>query len=265
MSLATLDRLRVFPIKSLDGVDVDATRLGDAGGLAGDREFAIVDGEYVNGKRERAIHRVSAAYDLDARTVSLAAPGTDDGAFHLDGDREGIERWLGEFLGYDVSLVAERPGGYPDDTEAAGPTVISTATLRAVASWFDGIDADGMRRRLRANVELGADDPFVEDRLFGSRGEHVAFTVGGTRLEGVNPCQRCVVPSRDPDTGEERPGFRKRFVERRRETLPEWSDGDRFDHPFRVMVNTTVPESARGEPLRVGDEVAVQGTVAIEA
>ncbi|QLG62432.1 MOSC domain-containing protein [Halorarum salinum] len=257
-----LDRVRVFPVKSLDGVDVDAATLG-AGGLERDREFAVVDaeGEYVNGKRERGIHRVSAEFDLDPRAVALAAPGMADATFDLDGDRGGMTDWLGEFLGYEVSVVAERPGGYPDDTEAAGPTVISTGTLREVASWFDGVDPEGMGRRLRANLVLGADEPFFEDRLFASRGERVRFAVGGTRLEGVNPCQRCVVPSRDPDTGEEHPGFREQFVRMRRETMPDWSGGDRFDHDFRVMVNTAVPDGSRGAELRVGDPVEVLDAV----
>ncbi|QLG26923.1 MOSC N-terminal beta barrel domain-containing protein [Halorarum halophilum] len=254
----TLDRIRVFPVKSLDGVDVDAARIGP-GGLDPDREFAVLDadGEYVNGKREREIHRVRAEFDLDARLVGLAAPGMDDATFHLDDDRAAMADWLGEFLGYEVSLVAERPGGYPDDTEAHGPTVISTGTLGEVASWYDGITVEGMRRRLRANLELAVPEPFAEDRLFTSRGERVGFRVGDARLEGVNPCQRCVVPSRDPDTGEEYPGFRERFVEKRRATMPEWSGGDWFDHDFRLMVNTAVPADAHGEELRVGDPVEV--------
>ncbi|WP_277552735.1 MOSC domain-containing protein [Halobaculum limi] len=266
-SLATtLDRVRVYPIKSLDGVDVDAATLADGGGLAPDREFALLDadGDYVNGKNERRIHRVRADIDLDARMVGLDAPRDDDApaaaTFHLDDDRTGIETWLTEFLDYDVSMVGERAGGYPDDTELTGPTVISLGTLRVVASWYDGVSVDSMRRRLRANVELATREPFAEDRLVGELGERVRFRVDDTDLLGVNPCQRCVVPSRDPDTGAETDGFRTRFVERRRETMPPWSGGGRFDHYFRLMVNTVVPESSVGGTLRVGDDVRLVGT-----
>ncbi|WP_435066004.1 MOSC domain-containing protein [Halobaculum sp. EA56] len=263
----TLARLRVFPVKSLDGVDVEAADLAPGGGLLPDREFAFLDadGDYVNGKNERRVHRVDADVDLDARTVRLAAPhdgadAPDPGTFHLDDDRAAVESWMASFLGYEVSMVGERAGGYPDDTELSGPTVISTGTLREVASWFDGVTVDSMRRRLRANVELASDEPFFEDRLVGEPGERVRVRVGDADLLGVNPCQRCVVPSRDPDTGEELDGFRTRFIRKREETMPEWSGGGRFDHAFRLMVNTVVPEASVGETLRVGDEVRILDT-----
>ncbi|WP_348609411.1 MOSC domain-containing protein [Halobaculum rarum] len=264
----TLDRIRVFPIKSLDGVDVDAAALASGGGFSRDREFALVDadGDYVNGKNERRIHRVSAEFALDARTVSLAAPHDADApapaTFHLDDpdEREGVASWVGEFLGYEVALIGERTGGYPDDTELTGPTVVSRGTLREVASWFDGVTVDSMRRRLRANVELASEEAFVEDRLVAEPGKRVRFRVGDAELLGVNPCQRCVVPSRDPDTGAEFDGFRTRFIRKREETMPGWSGGGRFDHAFRLMVNTVVPGGSVGGTLRVGDDVRSLGT-----
>ncbi|WP_368409248.1 MOSC domain-containing protein [Halomarina litorea] len=139
--------------------------------------------------------------------------------------------------------------------------MVSTATLREVASWFD-VSVDSARRRFRANLEVGAPDvpPFWEDRLVADHGEAVAFRVGEAELLGVTPCQRCVVPSRDPNTGAETPGFRERFLERRAATRPEWLDTDRFDHYFRLMVNTHVPESEVGVALSVGDPVEVLGT-----
>lgn len=264
----TLDRLRVYPIKSLDGVDVDAADLGAGGGLASDREFALLDadGDYVNGKSERRIHRVRADFDLDARTVRLAAPH-DEGpetpetaTFSLDDGHTGIESWMTAFLGYEVSMVGERAGGYPDRTRLHGPSVVSTGTLREVASWYDGVSVDSMRRRLRANVELASGEAFFEDRLVAEPGERVRVRAGDVDLFGVDPCQRCAVPARDPDTGEEYPDFRTRFIERREATMPSWSGGGRFDDVFRVMVNTAAPEASVGGTLRVGDAVRVVGT-----
>ena len=263
-------RLTTFPVKSLDGTDRDRAELLPNGGLATDREFALfdADGDYVNGKRERAIHRVRSRFDPDTGTLSVDAPEMESATFELtDGDRQRASAWFGEYLGYPVELRRDRAGGFPDDTTLSGPTVLSTATIREVASWFDDVDTEGMRRRLRANVELGAAEsagedplpPFWEDRLYAGEGESVAFTIGGVEFRGVNPCQRCVVPTRDPDTGAETPGFRERFVERREATLPEWADRDRFDHFFRLMVNTVVPESSVGAAIAVGDRVAVDG------
>ncbi|ELZ82933.1 hypothetical protein C453_13016 [Haloferax elongans ATCC BAA-1513] len=255
----TLDRIAVYPVKSLDPEFVETADVVENGGLGGDREYAIfdADGNYVNGKRERAIHRIRSSVDLDDRTVHLSAPGLDDYRGHID-EADG---WLSSYFGYDVELRRDTAGGFPDDTSATGPTVISTATIETVASWFEGVDTDEMRRRLRPNLELDAPDPFWEDHLFDTRETTVEFEVGDVSFRGVNPCQRCVVPTRDPDTGAETPDFRTTFMTRRRETLPEWSGGDWFDHDFRLMVNTSVPDSSWGDTLAVGDEVVVGDVV----
>lgn len=291
---AVVRRLTTFPVKSLDGCDRESVRVVSNGGLDGDREFALFDsaGDFVNAKRERSIHRLRADFDPETRTLRVVVPasgrvqekdetrpatkvtaGTNAAAsaetFDVDdgADRARLTDLFSEYFGYEVSLRRNREGGFPDDAEASGPTVVSTATLREAASWFEGIDVDGMRRRLRANVELGASEgaeadddrlpPFWEDRLFDRRGRVVDFSIGDVRFAGVNPCQRCVVPSRNPDTGAAYDGFRETFVRRRRETMPAWGESDWFDHDFRLMVNTRVDESSWGETLAVGDEVTV--------
>ena len=83
----------------------------------------------------------------------------------------------------------------------------------------------------------------------------VPFRIGGVTIHGVNPCQRCVVPPRDPETGEAIPDFSPIFRTKREETLPAWAARSRFNHFYRLAVNTRVPESEVGKVLRVGDEV----------
>ncbi|WP_152041627.1 MOSC domain-containing protein [Salinigranum salinum] len=278
-----LARITTYPVKSLDGLDRDRTGFrGQA--LAHDREYALVDddGDYVNGKRERAVHGLRSEFDPDRRRLRLwtseheprtfslsgaGGDGADSGPEVVDGhgagdetDGDALEEWLSDYFGYPVSLRRDATGGFPDDTAAAGPTVISTATIETVASWFPSISAGEMRRRLRANLEIGGVPAFWEDRLFDDRDHVVRFSIGDVTFEGVNPCQRCVVPTRDPDTGEETPGFRERFVERRRETMPSWSGGDWFDHHFRLMVNTRVVGDTQGRGVAVGDPVRVGDT-----
>ncbi|KAB1188246.1 MULTISPECIES: MOSC domain-containing protein [Haloferax] len=261
--VATLERIAVYPVKSLDPEFVERTAVVENGGLSGDREYAIfdADGNYVNGKRERSIHRIRSSVSLADETIRLSAPDCED--YH--GPIADADDWLSAYFGYDVELRRDPAGGFPDDTTASGPTIISTATLEQAASWFDGIDTDEMRRRLRPNLELDAPDPFWEDHLFDSRETSVEFTIGSVSFAGINPCQRCAVPTRDPDSGEDTPGFRETFVTKRRETLPEWSGGDWFDHDFRLMVNTVVPEASWGESLTVGDHVAVGDVVPVDA
>jgi len=256
-----LARITVYPVKSLDGCTVDSVTVGERGALTLDREYAIfdADGAYVNGKATAAVHRLDAAFDPATHDLTVGKPGADERrTFRLRSERGrgDASEWLSAFFGEPVTVERDGRGGYPDDTEIHGPTVISTGTVRAVADWFD-LPPANVRRRFRANLELDAAEPFWEDRLFANHGEVVRFTVGDVPLDGVNPCQRCVVPSRDPDTGEEIEGFRERFIEKREETLPEWTPSDRFDHPFRLMLNTDVPESAWGAALSVGNTVTV--------
>ena len=266
--MAHLERILVYPIKSLDSVWVEQAEFVTSGGLEWDRRFAIVDdaGGYVNGKRDATIHRIRVEYDLEPGTITISAAAPDgsgrgrsidEQTFHLEVDRRAIEELLTDFFGYPVQLVRDDAGGFPDDTDAAGPTVISTATLDAVAGWFDDVDASEMCRRLRPNLVVGDVEAFWEDHLFDVPGRVVPFDVGDVRIHGVNPCQRCVVPSRDPDTGESIEGFRETFVEHRKATLPEWANEEWFDHYFRVMVNTRVPESSWGERIEVGETVTV--------
>ncbi len=263
MASPTLRRITTFPLKSLDPLDRQSARIVENGALDGDREFALFDasGAYVNGKATAAVHRLRTEFDPDTRRATVAPPDGEAVTASVD-DPEGRERLtavLESHFGEPVSLRRDAAGGFPDDQTASGPTVISTATLREVASWFPGVDVDGVRRRFRANLEIGSVPAFWEDRLFSDRDHVVAFDVGDVRFRGVNPCQRCVVPSRDPDTGAPTGGFRETFVRKRRETMPEWSGGERFDHDYRLMVNTVVPSSEWGKTIRVGDAVERRG------
>jgi len=255
--MARLETLRVYPVKGLDGVAVDEAEILDGGTLAHDREFALFDAadEVINGKGTPRVHDLTAAYDPDTRTLT-AETGTETVAFDLETDRGAAADWFGEFFDADLTLTRDTSLGYVD-RRGMGPSVVSTATLRTVASWFDDLSVAGVRRRLRSNVEVSGVPAFWEDRFVGDAAP--AFEVGGVRFEGVTPCGRCVVPQRDPDTGEPTPEFRERFVERRRETFPKWADESAFDHQYTVTILTSVPPAHRGETLRVGDSVSVIG------
>jgi uncharacterized protein YcbX len=269
-----LSRLTIYPIKSLDPEECDSVRIAERGRLALDREYAIVArsadeehdpetssvggrGAYMNGKRTDAVHRLRSTFDPESGTLALRINGEENRhEFDID-DSPDLNAWLSEYFDQPVSVRRESTGGYPDDRALSGPTVISTATLQEVASWFPSIDVDGMRRRFRANIEIDGVPAFWEDRLFAGYDEHVTFCIGSVRFEGVNPCQRCVVPTRDPDTGKQTMGFREIFIERRKATVPEWVDRERFDHHYRLMVNTRVPKPEEGKTIHIGDTVEI--------
>lgn len=248
----------IYPIKSLDGVAVTGATVLESGALEHDREFAIVDekGNFVNGKRNAKVHLLRSSFEPDFKTISLQIQGTDQKfAFHLDKERTALETWLSDYFGFPAKLVQNCVTGFPDDTNASGPTIISTATLEIVASWFPSLSVDEMRHRLRANLEIGEVPPFWEDRLFAQADSSVQFQIGEVIFEGINPCQRCVVLTRDAITAQAYPNFQKQFVAKRKETLPSWVETTRFNHFFRLSVNTRVPASEAGKILSQKDEI----------
>ncbi|WP_276272839.1 MOSC domain-containing protein [Haloarcula litorea] len=256
--MAHVERLTVYPVKALDGVDRERARVLPGGTLAHDREFALfdADGDVVNGKRTARVHDVETDYDPGERTLRAAAPdhGTEQFALGTEAGRTAAAEWFGEVFDAEVELRRDTDLGYVDRREM-GPSVVSTATVAELAGWFEELTVDGARRRLRANVEVGGVPAFWEDRFVGE--DAPAFEAGGVRIEGVTPCGRCVVPERDPDTGDPTPEFRQRFLERREATFPEWADAEAFDHYFTLMLIARVPERDRGATLAVGDEVTV--------
>jgi uncharacterized protein YcbX len=156
-------------------------------------------------------------------------------------------------------LARNAAQGFPDDQDASGPTIISTATLEAICTWFPGLDLAETRRRFRANLEIAGVPAFWEDRLYGPPGQPRFFRVGAVRFEGVNPCARCAAPSLNSLTGElALANFAQSFAERRSKSLPEWAERVRFDHYYRAAVNTRIPLSESGKSIYLFDEAVLE-------
>lgn len=316
--MPTLDRITVYPVKSLDGVEVEASRLLPGAGLEHDRRWQFVDleGRVVNAKRTAVLHAIRAEYAIDGLAAAVdgvagEAPGSlpplgpnvialaIDPAAVAAAAVPGIERlaglaadvfplvpgsagpcgWLSEALGFGVLLLERLDGGFPDDREASGPTLVSTATLATVARWF-GFDLDEARRRFRVNLEVGGCDAFWEDTVASpawleipsladlSPGlpadpyaglpppEPRELTVGEVRLVATNVCRRCVVPTRDSRTAAATEQFRDAFEAWRGRSLRADVDASAWSHLYRLAVNT----SAFGHGVvRVGDTISGTG------
>ncbi len=289
-----LSGIRLHPIKSLDPVSVTEARIGPGGGLEFDRAWALfsVDGRWVNGKRTAAMHLIRAAYAPDLSSVTLAVPGDrrhiPARTFPFPGGAEDAAEWFSVYFEQQI-LVRHAPEGFPDDNIANGPTIISTASLQAVCDWFPGMTLENTRQRFRTTLEIdGADETgggasskinadiggakvaansasangrlpaFWEDQLYGEDERSVVrFSIGEVNFEGSNPCARCPVPARDPQTAEDLVGFQKRFSDLRRQTLPPWAPVARFDHFYRLAVNTRVSLTERSKRLTVGDPLVL--------
>lgn len=253
--MPTLNKILIFPIKSLDGVFVNNTRITSGGSLEMDREFAIFDqqGKIVNAKQNAKIHQVRSQFDLSQRQVTLSVQGLNSQSFSLDHEQAKINHWLGNCLGFPVTLQQDQNTGFPDDPQSPGPTIISQASLETVASWFPGLSVESMRSRFRTNLEFSDTEPFWEDILYSEPKQNQPFYLGSIAIFGINPCQRCIVPTRDQQTGEQMPQFQRIIRDRRRESLPDWADATVFNHYYRLAVNTRIPTSEAGRTLNVGD------------
>ncbi len=78
----------------------------------------------------------AAAFDAEIREIRLWQNRESSPAqFYFDAP-EKIEKWLGEFFRFAVTLRREPQKGFPDDREAFGPTITSDAGLREIQNGF---------------------------------------------------------------------------------------------------------------------------------
>lgn len=296
--MPTLDRITIYPVKSLDGVEVEEARVLACGALEHDRRWRLVDcdGRVLNAKRSAVFAAVRAVFDLEARRIELfvderalaaaALPraerdrlsGLARESFLLVPGQGGPCGWLAEALAGDVLLEERAEGGFPDDREAPGPTLVSTASLSEVARWF-GIDLEEARRRFRMNLEIGGCEAFWEDAVASPAREPPLpslldlpeglaadpyadmpppeprqFAIGEVRFRATNVCRRCVVPSRDSRSGAVTEHFRDAFEAWRRRGLRPDVDASGWGSLYRLGVNTRA--ASAGGKVRVGDGAA---------
>lgn len=276
-----VSKLFVYPVKSLDSINCDRVTILESGALKGDRTWAICDlqGNFVNGKRNAKVHSLrcrsssgavrpsdwalSAAlasrsqFNLNSNNLKLQIQGTNIAEYNLIEQQTELCDWLADYFGFPVKLEQNLDMGFPDDTVSPGATIVSTATLEAIASWYLELDVADIRRRFRANIELAGVPAFWEDNLFTTADSTVEFKIGEVEFMGVNPCQRCIVVTRDPQTGKAYPKFQKTFITQRKNTLPESVERSRFNHYFRLAVNTRLSPSEAGKVIQIGDPITL--------
>jgi uncharacterized protein len=258
-----LAQIIIYPIKSLDGKVVDRSKISAGGALEFDRRWAIVDadGKVVNAKRTAKIQQIRSQFDfVESENRLLVSLSTGDNSnsqiFCLTTELDEIANWLRDFFGFPVSLIENAIVGFPDDLAAYGPTIISTATLLAICEWFPDLDLAEVRRRFRTNLELSDVPAFWEDRLFGAPGEAVNFNLGNVQFQGINPCQRCIVPTRNSLTGNVTAKFQQIFSQHRQQTVPTGINRSRFNHFYRLAVNTQIPDREADKYLNTGDLIS---------
>jgi hypothetical protein len=295
-----LTGITIYPVKSLDGVDVSEISVLDQGALSNDRRWRLVDdeGQVVNAKRQSKIQQIRSTYEIFPSTDGISHGKRSGGhfislwveentlagvtervveTFPLVPGRDGPCEWLSDVLQMRVFLQENINGGFPDDCDASGPTLISSETLSEVASWFD-LSMSEARRRFRTNLEISLTGepvssvdqkfvgPFWEDTLSQSAidvhsysaSEHIPevpvevvdagrlVVIGKVAFRVRSVCRRCVVPTRDSYTGVKDSAFRDIFEARRGQMLPSGISTQNWSSYFRLGVNL-VPERGYAE------------------
>jgi uncharacterized protein len=208
---ATVTGLAFTPVKGLRLCTVEALTIGERG-VIGDRRFYVIDARdrMVNGKTIGALSAVVARVDgerleLDFPDGRVVAEEVRDGApirtrFYslMREDRLVDGPWaaaLSEHVGQPLRLVQVAPGRSAIDRGAlGGVSVISRASLARLAAEADVPTIDG--RRFRMTVEIDGVDAHAEDAWIARR-----VRIGGALVRVRGNVGRCLITSRDPDTG----------------------------------------------------------------
>ena len=257
--MADLSKIYIYPVKSLEGLEVENIAITAKGALNHDREFALVDdnGKFINGKKYPSIHFIRAIYNLQEMFICLSLNDkTEQTYFNLLHQQDEIGKWFSEYFNTNIRFIHNPQSGFPDDTDAYGPTIVSRASIKEVAGWFS-FSEEEIIKRFRPNLIIEGTAPFWEDMLYGVEGEGKNFSIGEVSLKGTNPCNRCVVPTRNQDNSEQYPDFQKIFMDMRKKYLPEWAVISRFNHFYKFCVNTQIPYSEEGKTIKINDQVSI--------
>jgi uncharacterized protein YcbX len=205
--------LLVTPVKSLRVTAREEVAVGPAGVLENRRFFLVdADGRMVNGKRLGALQSVVAEYSHDARELAMRFP---DGRV-LRGEVASGEPLVARFhstampgrtvegpwsaalsrhAGAPLRLVeSDLPEGAVDRGGGGTVSLVSRATLERLAAEAGAGSVDG--RRMRMLVEIDGVGAGEEDGWIGR-----PLRIGGAVITLTGHTGRCVVTTRDPESG----------------------------------------------------------------
>jgi uncharacterized protein YcbX len=278
MSSGTLTAIHLHPVKSCRRVEVQEATVA-AGGLAGDREWQVVDEEGA-ALTQRSCPRLALVHPtllegglrLHAAghgTVEAARPGRADRVVHaLLGDEvpvgdggDDAARWLTELIGAPCRLVALcSPDARHIDLVPSQAVSLADATPVLVAN--EASHRDLQRRAVEPfGVERFRPNLIVDGSPAWSEDTWATFSIGAARLSAVVPMPRCAMPQVDQDTAERQrePALALR-AHRWCTDAPELAEGWRrfFQGKGLFGLGATIAEP--GTVVRVGDPLDVQST-----
>jgi Uncharacterized Fe-S protein len=258
----TLSRITIYPIKSLDGISLQKAKITEGGCLLHDREYAISDetGNFIIGKTNPLVHTLRSAIDFETETVSFRRQNeTTWNQFHLQREKTEIQSYLAHYFGIPIRFNKNSTGRFMDIPDISGVTILSTSSLQSVSKWYTDMNINETRKRFRATIEIEGVHAFWEDHLFSKEGSGIEFKVGDVTMFGMSPRARCVVPTRNPETGEVTHAFPKTFARHRAASQPEWSTLNDYGHHYFLTVNCYISATEVGKFIEVGDKISIIG------
>jgi uncharacterized protein YcbX len=208
--MAVVSGLTTTAVKGTRVRAVDRLEL-DAAGARGDRRFYLIDDRdrMLNGKQLGDLQAVIAEFAPETDVLELRLPGGEvvGGRVELGPtvttrffsrpreDRLVHGPWapaLSEFIGQPLRLIAS-PSAV-DRGKRGAVSLISRASLARLAEAGGERDLDG--RRFRMLIEADGVPAHAEDGWVGER-----VTIGEAVIRWHGHVGRCLVTSRDPDTG----------------------------------------------------------------
>ena len=253
-------RITIYPVKSLDGISLEKAMITEGGCLLHDREYALSDkyGNFIIGKTNPLVHSLRSTIDFEKDIISFRHQREKTwNQFHLQQEKSSIESYLAGYFGIQTLLHQNKNGRFMDMPDVSGITVVSTASLASVSEWFNNMNMDVTRKRFRATVEIDGVPAFWEDHLFSKEKQGIEFKIGDVTMFGTGPRARCVVPTRDPGTGEVLHAFAKTFARQRAASQPGWSTLNEYGHHYHLTVNCHIPPTEIGKWIHVGDGLKI--------
>jgi uncharacterized protein len=250
--------IAIAPVKAMALVHHDEIVVG-AIGVVGNRRFWLRDenGNLFNAKKEGRLLQIRPEWDESSRRLALTFPDGRrvEGLVELGEPVDAIvygelrpsrrvsgAAWadaVSEFVGRPLELLWADDNAVDRLTAEGTVSLISTATLERLREEM-GIDQPVDSRRFRMLFQIDGVGPNEEDTWIG---RHVQ--VGDAELVITGDIGRCVVTSRDPDTGITDMPTLAALASYRREGHSE---------PLPLGVKGTVYTPGR---VRVGDELTL--------
>ncbi|MCM3708778.1 MULTISPECIES: MOSC domain-containing protein [Cytobacillus] len=215
MLIGRIKEIVRYPVKSFHGESVDKTNVMSYG-LYGDRSHAYLDesrpGKYFTITQFPEMVRYKAEFIGEENRnryppVRITAP---DGK-QVPWDDKQLIKEIEEHSSAEITPVQYSPIHVPEGAiEEENILVVTDASLKKMKQLWGKGELDFQRFRPNLVLSLVKDEPFMEDQWFGK-----TLKIGNVELIVKRHCERCMIITVDPESGERDPGLHQKVISER--------------------------------------------------